>query len=111
MRTCRYLTLSLATAVGFGGCADNTLKPEELTLKQNLGVLRELLIQFEADKQKYPESLSSLVTSGYLRKLPYDTLTRSNTTWIEVQTAGDRVDGVRSGAPGTASDGTRYFDW
>ena len=111
MRIYGYLTPALAILVGVGGCATKALTPEELTLKQNLGVLRQVIQQFETDNLIHPESLASLVTAGYLRILPYDNVTQSNKTWIEVREAGGGVVGVRSGATGTASDGTLYFDW
>jgi general secretion pathway protein G len=98
-------------AIGLSGCATEALTPQELTLKQNLGVLRQVLQQFKVDNQKFPKSLESLVEAGYLRALPLDTVTKSRDTWLEVREPGEGIVGVRSGARGVASDGTRYFDW
>jgi len=102
--------------LGSTSCSTNDLTPQELSLKQNLGVLRQVLEQFEGDHGKRPETLESLVTSGYVRIIPYDTITQSNQTWIvmtdDAASSSHRgVIGVRSGAPGLATDGTRYFDW
>jgi general secretion pathway protein G len=97
----------------------------ESALKENLYVLRNCIDQYFTDKGKYPDSLETLVDDGYLRKIPVDPFTESDTTWVEEQAAGDDIpDGgdddpnavggvadVHSGATGTALDGSSYGDW
>ena len=106
-------------------------KAMEAALKENLYVLRNCIDQYFTDKGKYPESLEALVDDGYIRKVPVDPFTESDTTWVEEQAAGMNTGGgsdggggagddpasqtgiadVHSGATGTALDGTSYSEW
>jgi len=95
------------------------LKAKEAVLKEDLYILRDVIDQYFADKGKYPESLQTLVESGYIRKIPVDPFSNADSTWATVQTetneddpqaAGGIVD-VHSGSDGTAIDGSRYSDW
>ena len=101
-------------------------KAMEAALKENLYVLRNCIDQYFTDKGKYPDSLETLVDDGYIRKIPVDPFTESDTTWVEDQAAGGAGPGggaeddaevqsgigdVHSGATGTALDGTSYADW
>ena len=95
---------------------------KESVLKEDLYALRDCIDQYFADKGKYPESLETLVEENYLRKLPVDPITESSETWQAVQaemddesstdpsSTGGIID-VKSGAAGTALDGTSYSDW
>jgi len=101
-------------------------KARESVLKEDLYALRDCIDQYFADKGKYPESLDTLVQENYLRKLPTDPMTNSSETWQVVHAEADESAGtdpsatdsgtggiidVKSGADGTALDGTRYGDW
>jgi general secretion pathway protein G len=94
-------------------------RAREAVLKEDLYAIRDVIDQYFADKGKYPESLDALVEEGYLRRIPVDPITESDGTWQTVQAeasdedtegAGGIID-VKSGADGTALDGTRYSDW
>lgn len=89
-------------------------KSKEATLKQNLATMREAIDKFYGDRGAYPEALDDLVTQKYLRSLPVDPITDSNSTWVIVppeEGLKGAVYDVKSGAPGTARDGTNYGDW
>ena len=89
-------------------------RSKETVLKENLNQVRDALQKYYADKGKYPESLDALVSEKYLRKMPFDPVTDSPDTWIIVPPADPQQRGVydvRSGAPGSASDGTAFADW
>jgi general secretion pathway protein G len=102
-------------------------RAKEAALKENLYVLRNVIDQYFTDKGKYPESLQSLVDDGYIRKIPMDPMTQSDSTWVESQSGGPGTGGgaddkndpstqsgvadVHSGSDGTALDGTLYKDW
>lgn len=89
-------------------------KSKEATLKQNLATMREAIDKFYGDRGAYPETLDDLVTQKYLRSLPVDPITDSNSTWVIVppeEGLKGAVYDVKSGAPGTARDGTNYGDW
>jgi general secretion pathway protein G len=92
----------------------------ESALKQDLATLRSAIDQFTLDKEKAPQSLDELVSAGYLRQIPKDPITDSNSTWQAVQdenviASPDQDQGgiidVHSGAPGTSSDGTAFNTW
>lgn len=89
-------------------------KSEETSLKADLSIMREALDKYYADNGRYPDSLDDLVTRKYLRNVPVDPITQSDTTWQLIPPDSGRkgaVFDVKSGAPGTASDGTSYADW
>ncbi|MBW8307321.1 MAG: prepilin-type N-terminal cleavage/methylation domain-containing protein [Thiobacillus sp.] len=90
-------------------------KSREAVLHANLTLLRQTLDKYYGDKGRYPEALTELVDSKYLRSVPADPITESNLTWIIVPPPqpemGDGVYDVRSGALGTARDGSAYQDW
>lgn len=96
-------------------------RSREAVLQQNLALLRESLDRYHADKGRYPAALDELVSARYLRSVPVDPITESKETWITVpapaQETNAAFDGkigvydVRSGAEGTALDGTEYRKW
>src|SRR3954454_22317901 len=64
---------------------NNTIKrSKETVLKQNLFTLRTVIDNYTFDKQKAPQTLQDLVSDGYLREVPYDPMTGSNTSWRTV---------------------------
>jgi general secretion pathway protein G len=92
---------------------------KEATLRSNLMIMRDAIDQYYADKAKYPESLSALVSEGYLRSIPEDRITNSSDTWQTVPapsepgtlSANSGIYDIKSGSPDTALDGSRYADW
>ncbi|MFQ5670748.1 MAG: type II secretion system protein [Acidobacteriota bacterium] len=94
-------------------------KAREAVLKTNISTLRDVIDQYYADKRHYPYSLEDLVDEDYLRTIPSDPITGSSETWELVYSDTDEANpdqqqgifDVRSGAPGTALDGTAYADW
>lgn len=94
-------------------------RAEEAALKSNLFRMRDAIDQYFADKGQYPSSLQALVSDGYLRAVPMDTITRSTDTWTIVPAESDPsrpttdpgIYDVKSGSDAVAIDGTRYADW
>jgi general secretion pathway protein G len=92
---------------------------KEAVLKADLYHMRDAIDQYYADKGTYPSSLQSLVSDGYLRRIPDDPMTRSADTWVTTPAEADPsnpsaapgIYDVKSGSDGQASDGTRYADW
>jgi len=82
-------------------------------LRHNLAGLRDAINKFYADRARYPHNLHELVAERYLRQLPLDPVTDRSDSWLVVPpTPGQTgVSDVRSGAPGTALDGTLYSTW
>jgi general secretion pathway protein G len=101
------LLLTLAAPRYFGSLE----RSKDTTLAQNLVTLRGTLDKFYADKGRYPEALGELVEQRYLRAVPVDPVTGSDSTWITVPSRDPDIKGiadVRSGASGLASDGRSY---
>ncbi len=93
-------------------------RSREAVLKEDLFRLRDAIDQHHADRNEYPGSLDMLVDEGYLRSIPIDPFTDSNTTWQPIlaefdptNPLGQGIFDVRSGAPGQALDGTNYAEW
>lgn len=92
---------------------------QESVLRTDLFRMRDAIDQYYADKNKYPASLETLVSDGYMRKIPEDPIARSTDTWQTVPaepdpsnpTADPGIYDVKSGAEGTALDGSSYTDW
>ena len=94
-------------------------RTKEAVLKENLFRMRDAIDQYYADKNRYPADLQALVSDQYVREVPIDPFTNSNSTWQTVPAEADpsnpSVDvgiyNVKSGSDLTAIDGTNYSDW
>ena len=89
-------------------------KAKEAVLKQDLTIMRDAIDKFHSDMGSYPITLEELVERRYLRSIPIDPMTESNTTWTVVPPVNDEEEGVydiHSGYPGQALDGTYYEEW
>jgi general secretion pathway protein G len=112
------LIVVLAT-MGMTQYKSSQIYAKEAVLKEDLFRLRDAIDQFYADKGTYPSTLDTLVSDGYLRKVPDDPFTKSNSTWQTVPAEPDPnnptsepgVYDVKSGSDGTALDGTKYAEW
>ncbi len=104
------LLLSIAVPKYFGSVD----RSRETILRQDLSVMREAIDKFYGDKNKYPDALEDLVTSKYIRIIPKDPITNSESTWIIVAPKSGltgSVYDIKSGAPGLGADGTAYESW
>lgn len=90
----------------------SVIKAKEAALKQNLFTLRDVIDQYRADRGQYPPALEDLKTIGYIKRIPIDPFTKSDSTWQLIQ---DQSDGgvfdVHSGSDLIAIDGTAYNEW
>src|ERR1700736_2852839 len=94
-------------------------RAKESVLKNNLFTLRTVIDEYTYDKQKAPQSLEDLVTSGYLRQIPVDPITTTAESWKIIQedasnTVNQSEPGifdVRSGSDKTSLEGTPYAEW
>ncbi len=90
----------------------SVLKAREAVLRQDLFTLRDLLDKHRADHGKYPPSLQTLVSAGYLRQIPSDPFTQSSATWQEID---EPIEGgvfdVYSGSDLVGMNGTPYNRW
>ncbi len=91
-------------------------RAREATLRTSLGVMRDAIDRFAADRGRYPETLEELVTTRYLRSLPEDPMSGRRDAWVLLAPAPDsvlqgQVSDVRSGAAGRGRDGALYAEW
>jgi general secretion pathway protein G len=94
-------------------------RAKESVLHNNLFTLRTVIDEYTYDKQKAPQTLQDLVSSGYLREVPMDPITGDNTSWKIIQedatnTVNQQQPGiydVRSGSDKISLEGTAYSEW
>jgi len=111
--------LIVLAGVGLAQYKNGKTRASEAVLKTDLFQMRDAIDQYYADKAQWPGTLDELVSAGYLRKVPDDPFTSSNSTWQTVQsepdannpTAAPGVYDVKSGSDATALDGSKYSDW
>jgi general secretion pathway protein G len=111
--------ISILAAMGLVQYRNSVMSSKEAVLATNLFRMRDAIDQYYADKGKYPSSIDSLVSDGYLRKIPDDPITKSADTWTTVPAEPDPnnpsaepgVYDVKSGAQGTSLDGRSYADF
>lgn len=87
---------------------------KETVLRDNLRGVRDVIDKFYGDQGRFPESLEELVEKNYLKTLPVDPLTDSETTWQIVEVPSGykgRLYDIRSGAPGNGRNGRPYAEW
>jgi general secretion pathway protein G len=111
--------IMILSALSLTAYRNSVTLAKEAVLRSDLMMMREAIDQYYADKGKYPDSLQSLVSDSYLRALPKDPFTNSSDSWQTVEaepqpgsnTAEPGVYDIKSGADGTAIDGTRFSEW
>ncbi len=111
--------ISILATMGMAQYRQGVVHAREAVLKTDLFDLRDAIDQYYADKGQYPGTLDSLVTDGYIRKVPVDPFTNAADTWQTVPsdpdpnnpTATPGIYDVKSGSDGTAIDGSKYAEW
>ena len=111
--------ISILATMGVVQYRNGVRHTQESVLRTDLFRMRDAIDQYYADKNKYPSSLDTLVSDGYMRKIPEDPITKSADTWQTEPaesdpsnpTAEPGIYNVKSGAQGTALDGSSYSDW
>lgn len=97
-------------------------KSKEAALKEDLFNMRNVMDQYYADNGKYPDSLNDLVDKGYIRSIPIDPFTGSNTSWRLDPYTGSGTEGenpestggywdVHSGSDENGLNGKKYSEW
>ncbi len=113
--------LGILVAIAVPQLKNAPIKAKEATLREDLFTFRSCLDQYYADKGHYPDTLQTLVTDKYIRKIPIDPFTKSADTWQVTmeepdssETASSEPPGiidVKSGSKQTSLDGTLYNTW
>jgi general secretion pathway protein G len=111
--------ITILASMGVVQYRNSIQSSKEAVLRTDLFRMRDAIDQYYADKGKYPASLDALVSDGYMRKIPEDPITKSADTWQTEPAEPDPgspsqdpgIYNVKSGAAGTALDGSAYADW
>ena len=121
--------IGILATIAMPALKDMPRRAQEAVLKTNLRTIRDLLDQHYGDKGQYPPTLEVLVELGYVRQVPFDPITKSNSSWVlifddpaadpeAIPAETDLPEGgepgildVRSGSQRTALDGTPYAEW
>lgn len=86
---------------------------KETILIENLRQTRDTIEKFNSDTGRYPDSLEELVVKKYLRALPVDPITESDSTWRIVAPEDEnkgQVFDIHSGAEGKTKMGKPYAE-
>lgn len=113
------LIIGVLAAIAIPSYISSLKNAKEAVLKEDLHVLRQQIDAYTNDKEKAPQSLDDLVSAGYMKALPMDPMTHSNTTWVpatddSVQSLDQTDPGitdVHSGSSESGSDGQPYSTW
>jgi general secretion pathway protein G len=104
----------VAAQLGCNVCHRSMEEARDASLLQNLFTLRYVVELYTVDQHKRPQSLVELVTSGYLKEVPADPMTRRRDSWA-VEWSGDPktpgIVNVHSPSRSISSKGTAYCDW
>lgn len=117
--------IGILAAIAVPALRDSPQRAREAALREDLFTLRSVIDQYHGDKGSYPPDLQTLVTAGYLRKIPIDPMTKSAETWVlafeEIPPSAEGapseppatpgITDVHSGSNEKALDGTLYKDW
>jgi general secretion pathway protein G len=109
----------ILASMGLVQYRNSVTRSKEAVLKEDLFRLRDAIDQYYADKNQYPSNIEALVTDGYLRAVPKDPFTNSETSWQAVPSEPDPANplgqpgvfDVKSGSELVALDGTPYAEW
>src|SRR5262249_41964515 len=109
----------ILTTMGMAQYRSGVIHSREAVLKEDLFGMRHAIDQYYADKGQYPATIDSLVSDGYMGKVPEDPFTKSDSSWQAIPsepdpnnpTAEPGIYDVKSGSDTTALDGTKYSDW
>jgi len=111
--------ISILAAIAGARYEHSVWRAREAVLRNDLFTLRSSIDQYTLDKQKAPQSLSDLMSAGYIKAVPVDPMTNSSDTWVTEQedslmaldqSAPGIVD-VHSGSGATSTDGSVYSTW
>jgi len=93
-------------------------RSKESVLHNNLFTIRTVLDNYCYDKAKCPQSLSDLVSEGYLRAVPIDPMTNAADWKVEMEDASQSISQsepgiweVHSNSDKTGLDGRPYAEW
>ncbi|MBK5255514.1 MAG: type II secretion system protein [Vicinamibacteria bacterium] len=109
--------LAILLSIALPNYRGSVLQAREAVLRENLYRMRDLIDQYQSDKGRYPESLQSLVTDGYVRSIPVDPMSPEPWTEIPPETDSSNQDiltgvfDVKSSSTQVGTNGVAYSEW
>jgi general secretion pathway protein G len=113
------LIIAILAAIAIPAYVSSIRAAREAVLKEDLHVLRDAIDSYTNDKNKAPQTLDDLVTAGYLKSIPKDPMTQSDSTWVptmdDTLQSVDQTDpgmtDIHSGSDQQGGDGQAYSTW
>jgi general secretion pathway protein G len=113
------LIIAILASIAIPAYISSIRAAKEAVLKENLHVMRDAIDAYTGDKNKAPQTLDDLVSAGYLKVIPKDPMTATNSTWVptmdDTLQSVDQTDpgmtDVHSGSDQVGSDGEAYNTW
>ena len=113
------IIIGVLAAIAVPAFARHMKSAREAVLKEDLESLRGAIDSYSVDKQKDPQALDDLVSSGYMKKMPVDPMTHRADTWVgsrsdayvNVDETETGLNDVHSGSQDLSTEGTLYSTW
>ncbi len=113
------LIIAILASIAIPAYVSSIRAAREAVLREDLHVMRDAIDAYTNDKDKAPQSLDDLVSAGYLKVIPKDPMTASNSTWVpsmddtlqNVDQTDPGMTDVHSGSDQAGSDGQPYNTW
>lgn len=113
------LIISVLAAIAIPAYIASLKNAREAVLKEDLHVMRQAIDSYTMDKEKGPQSLDDLVQAGYLKEVPTDPMTHSNSTWVtatsdvleSVDQSDPGINDVHSASEEQGTNGQPYSSW
>jgi len=114
--------IGILAAIAVPSLRDSPKRAREATLRADLFTFRSVIDQYKGDKGEYPPTLEVLVKDGYMRRIPFDPLTKAPDWVLTMEEDPNPPDDpsqqptpgiidVHSASKEKALDGTIYSDW
>ncbi len=113
------LIIAILASIAIPAYVASIRAAREAVLREDLHVMRDAIDSYTNDKDKAPQTLDDLVSAGYLKVIPLDPVTHSNSTWVptmddtlqNVDQTDPGMTDVHSGSDQVGSDGQPYNTW
>jgi general secretion pathway protein G len=113
------LIIGVLAAIAIPSYISSLKSAREAVLKEDLHVMRQAIDSYTMDKEKGPQSLDDLVQAGYLKEVPTDPMTHTNSTWVtamsdtleSVDQSEPGINDVHSGSDEMGTNGQPYSSW
>ncbi len=113
------LIIAILASIAIPAYVASIRAAREAVLREDLHVMRDAIDSYTNDKDKAPQALDDLVSAGYLKSIPVDPVTHSNSTWVptmddtlqNVDQTDPGMTDVHSGSDQAGSDGQPYNTW